>query len=349
MPSSARITPNTIVIPNCGLAGGGTPLNPGLCPALNPNVLANGSLPEQKRDFSQLQPKVSLTWKATPNWTLYGNWGIGFKSGGFNNQGSSKTVDVFINCVVIPNNCGPTGSGTPAQRSVFVRDFFDKEKSSAAEIGFKSFLVDHRLQFDFSVFDTTVDNMQNFEFLVGGFGLLRVVNNIDKVKLKGAEIGFNFRVNEDLRLIAGYSRVESEITANKTRPQTVGNQSPYTPSYTGTLGVELGVPVSGNGWRVDGSAFLNLVGPTWFHVVQAQQNPTLFGAPGDFTLSRRDRFSTVDARLGMSNDHWNMAIVGKNVANKKYLQEVIPAAEFGGAFIHPGAERRFSLEVGYKF
>ena len=35
--------------------------------------------------------------------------------------------------------------------------------------------------------------------------------------------------------------------------------------------------------------------------------------------------------------------------DEKFLQEVIPAPEFGGAFIHPGAERRVSIEVGYKF
>ena len=40
---------------------------------------------------------------------------------------------------------------------------------------------------------------------------------------------------------------------------------------------------------------------------------------------------------------------GKNVTDEKFLQEVIPAPEFGGAFIHPGAERRVSIEVGYKF
>jgi iron complex outermembrane receptor protein len=44
-----------------------------------------------------------------------------------------------------------------------------------------------------------------------------------------------------------------------------------------------------------------------------------------------------------------VALVGKNVTDEKFLQEVIPAPEFGGAFIHPGAERRFGLEVGYKF
>jgi iron complex outermembrane receptor protein len=87
--------------------------------------------------------------------------------------------------------------------------------------------------------------MQFFEFLVGQFGLLRVVNNIDEVSIQGFEISANFKVTDDLRLVAGYSRVMSEIKQNTSRPNSVGNESPYTPDYTATLGAELDVPV---GW-----------------------------------------------------------------------------------------------------
>ena len=39
--------------------------------------------------------------------------------------------------------------------------------------------------------------------LVGAFGLLRVVNNIDEVTLKGAELSFNYRVTDEFRLSGG--------------------------------------------------------------------------------------------------------------------------------------------------
>jgi iron complex outermembrane receptor protein len=71
--------------------------------------------------------------------------------------------------------------------------------------------------------------------------------------------------------------------------------------------------------------------------------------PGNYTNSERDKFGTVDARFGVASDSWTLALVGKNVTDEKFLQEVIPAPEFGGDFIHPGAERRVSIEVGYKF
>jgi iron complex outermembrane receptor protein len=37
------------------------------------------------------------------------------------------------------------------------------------------------------------------------------------------------------------------------------------------------------------------------------------------------------------------------VTDKKYLAEVIPAIEFGGSFISPGARRMIGVELGAKF
>ena len=333
---------------------GGAPLNPALLRSLNPSLNADGTIADRKRTFTQLEPKVSLTWKPTPNMTAYANWGVGFKSGGFNNTGSAATVDLFINCFT---GRGPAGqlntcsvaNPRPAYRSVVVRDDFEKEKSSATEVGFKGQFLDKRITLDAAVFDTTVDNMQFFEFLVGTFGLLRVVNNIDKVKLKGFEIGATAKISNELRLIGGYSRVESEIKSNQSRPASVGNQSPYTPSYTATLGLDMDVPLASGGWRIQAGAYGNVVGPTWFHVIQAQNNETVAFGTANYTNGRRNAYTTIDTRLGFANDQWMFALVGKNVTSTKYLQEVIPAPEFGGAFIHPGTERRFSLELGYKF
>jgi iron complex outermembrane receptor protein len=329
---------------------GNAPLNAGLNPAINPS----GVISDRKQTFSQLEPKVSLSWKPNEQFTTYANWGVGFKSGGFNNSGAAATVDLFINCFTGRgpqgqlNNCTPANP-VPTYRSVLVRDTFAKEKSTAAEIGFKSQLLDRRLTLEAAIFDTKVDNMQFFEFLVGQFGLLRVVNNIDEVDLKGAELGATLRVTDEFKLIGGYSRTESEIKKNSSRPASVGNQSPYTPSYTATLGAELDVPLSFAGLRAQASAFYNLVGPTWFHVIQAQDNQTVAFGTANYTLGQRDRYSTVDVRFALASDHWSVALVGKNVTDEKYLQEVIPAPEFGGAFIHPGSERRFMVEAGYKF
>lgn len=336
-----------------GLFTGNAPLNPALNPAINPS----GVIPDREETWDEVQPKVSLTWKPSTELTAYANWGVGFKSGGFNNSGSAATVDLFINCFT---GRGPAGElntcsladPVPDYRSVIVNDTFEKETSSAAEIGIKWQSADRRYGVDASVFKTDVDDMQFFEFLVGQFGLLRVVNNIDEVELEGFEIGATARVTDDLRFVAGYSRVDSEITANTSRPNSVGNKSPYTPDYTATVGLELDSPVGSGDWRVQASAFWSLVGPTWFHVIQAQDNQTIQAGgfvPGNYTNTERDEYDTIDARFGVASDNWTLAFIGRNILDEKYLQEVIPAVEFGGSFIHPGSERRWSVEVGYRF
>ena len=81
---------------------GGAPLNPGLDPALNP-----AGITDKSKTYSQLQPKVGLRWTIDPMWTVYGDWGVGFKSGGFNNQGSAATVDAFINPVRVAAGFAP--------------------------------------------------------------------------------------------------------------------------------------------------------------------------------------------------------------------------------------------------
>ncbi|MFO0512205.1 MAG: TonB-dependent receptor, partial [Gammaproteobacteria bacterium] len=315
-----------------GAFTGNSPLNPALVSALNPNLRPDGTIPDRSESFSEFQPKVSLTWKASDSLTAYANWGVGFKSGGFNNTGSATTVDLFINCYTgrgltnVAANCPGNRPGPGTLRTVIVRDNYDKETSQATELGFKGKLADGRLSYEAAVFSTKVDDMQFLEFLVGDFGLLRVVNNIDEVQIQGVELGVDFRVTDEFKFVAGYSRVASEIKKNTSRPTSVGNEAPYTADYTATIGAEFDVPV-GDAWGLQASAYLNIIGPTWFHVIQSQNNETVKFFTGNFTNSERDKYQTLDARLAFVSDSWTLALVGKNITDTKFLQEVIPAPE----------------------
>ena len=102
---------------------------------------------------------------------------------------------------------------------------------------------------------------------------------------------------------------------------------------------------------------MTLIGETWFHTVQDETRVTLFNAffpglgigIGDYSLTRRDAYETVDLRLGVQNERWVIHLVGKNLGDETYLEEVTTAPELGGSFIHPGTERRVSVEIGYRF
>jgi len=317
-----------------GAFTGNAPLNPGLDPFLNP-----GGITPQSETFDQLQPKLSLTWDATDNTTFFGSWGVGFKSGGFNNQGSNATVNLFIN--------------TFLGADLVIDDQFDEETSSAFEVGFKSDVSDD-FYLEGAFYNVEVDDMQFFEFLVGPFGLLRVVSNIDEVSIQGAELGFNWRATNSIGIYGGVNITDSEIDANSSRPATVGNESPYTPEMTANLGFEINRPVTDR-MVLNAGAYLTMIGDTWFHTVQEEERVTLFNAffpglgIGDYSLTRRDAYTKLDLRLGLQQERWSVTLFANNLTDEEYLEEVITAPEFGGSFIHPGAQRRAGVELGYRF
>lgn len=330
------------------------PLNPGLSDLVNPS----GVIPDQERTFKQVEPKVAATWDISNNVTLFASWGVGFKAGGFNNQGSSATIDIFINGLTDPF------LDSLDLPPVAIEDVYEKETSSAFEAGFKGRFWDGRIQVEGAGFYTKVDDMQFFEFFVGPFGLLRVVSNIDDVTLYGAELGVSAQVHDYLNVYGGFAITDSEIKQNSSRPDTVGNRSPYTAKYTLNAGAEFSVPV------VDDINFLarldaQVVGPTWFHTVQDQQRPTIFSAffeiapvtgPGsgplgftDFSNTRRDSYHTIDLRVGFQAEGWSLTGFAKNLTKTKYLEEAIPAPEFGGVFVSPGARRTIGVEASFRF
>ncbi|QPC99756.1 TonB-dependent receptor [Qipengyuania soli] len=329
----------TSLVPNATDPFTGGPINPGQ---------AFGTLSPKSATYKQLQPKVNLSWKPSPDLNIYANWGIGFKSGGFNNQGSSTIVD--------QNFTQFFGA------DVTIDDEFRKERSSAFEAGIKGELLDGALTFDLAGYYTKIDDMQFFEFFVGPFGLLRVVSNIDEVQVKGVELNLGAKVTDGWKLYGAFNVTDSEIKANASRPYTVGNKSPYTADWTLNLGTEIDTPLT------DTVDFVmrwdyRLTGPTWFHTVQDQELPTLFsgllpisalGLPGfvgnaRYDVARRDTFGVLNVRGGLEFGNFSAYVFADNVLDEKYLSEVIPAVEFGGSFISPGARRLVGVEMGYKF
>ncbi len=318
----------------------GGPINPGQ---------AFGALTPKSQSYKQLQPKISISWKPGGGDTnIYANWGIGFKSGGFNNQGSAAIVDANFNAFI--------GAG------VTITDDYAKEKSSAFEAGIKGSLLDGRITYDLAGYYTRITDMQFFEFFVGTFGLLRVVSNIDRVDVKGAELNLNARIVDGWKIFGSVNVTDSEIKRNSSRTYTVGNKSPYTADYTINLGTQIDLPVN-NDLDIIMRADYRITGDTWFHTVQDQERPTLFSGllpisalalpafvgNAQYSAAKRDAFGVLNMRFGLDAERWSVAVFADNMLDRKYIAEAIPAIEFGGSFISPGARRLIGVEAGFKF
>lgn len=309
-------------------------LNPGLDPAFNPS----GVIAPRSKTFKQLEPKLTVDYKPTPDISVYGSWGVGFRAGGFNPGGSKAIVDVYFNRPV------PQGG---INAGLVINDDFKKETTSAFELGAKGRLF-NVLDFELSGYHTDVRNMQFFEFLTGGFGQLRVISNIDKVSINGIEGSLNWRIAQGVSLFGSANYTGSKILKYTSRPYTVGNRSPGTPDYTINVGAQISRPIQDDlvfNFRTD----MRIVGPTPFHAVQNNTVPTTAGLSANYENAIRSTYQTVNVRLGLEKGPWSIAAYVTNLFDKHYLDEVVPAADYGGSFVAPGDLRRFGLEAGYKF
>ena len=320
---------------------GRAPINPAYDGSLTDTI------PNRDKTFSEWQPKISYTYGFSDNLNGYASYGVGFRSGGFNNIGSEATINnAFGSYPTAPQN---------------LRDNYDKETTDTYELGVKSQWLDNRLRVNAATFYTEVDDYQFFNFFAGPFGLLRVVNNIDKVEIYGAEIDFAYAFNSYLTFSGGYGAINSEIKQNSNRPYTEGNDLPYAPQGSGALSLDFSMPVFGDmEWmtRLD----YEYVGDTWFHSVQENQTinyftdlSNVYGVPGfgfgpsEYSNTKRDAYWKLNLRAGLSGEHWSIEAWSKNLTDEDYLEEIIPAPEFGGSFIHDSAGRISGIDVTYRF
>tara|TARA_R110002110_G_scaffold133783_1_gene316437 strand:+ start:34237 stop:36744 length:2508 start_codon:yes stop_codon:yes gene_type:complete len=326
----------------------GSGLNINLPGKINPALESNpDGIPNRERSFSQWQPKLTWSWRPLDDMTVYASYGIGFRSGGFNSVGTDDLLSFWF-------NSGFGGPGEAVDAQLQVRDEYDKEVSEAIEVGVKTEWLDRRLRVNASIFRTDVEDNQFFEFFAGPFGLLRAVTTIEEMYIQGFEADFNFFATEQLSFYGGVGLLDSEIEENRNRPASVGNDVPQAPDVTGNLGAQLVYPVA-SGIDLVARVDWQYTGEMWFHTLQGEQTPTIWNAffgPGfnqDFSKASRDAYDTVNLRIGLEGQNWTITAWGRNLTDEEYLQEVIPAPEFGGTFNHPSTLRTYGVDVSYSF
>jgi iron complex outermembrane recepter protein len=153
--------------------------------------LLNGILRRAK--FSAAQPRLSASYKFSPDKLVYLSWGVGFRSGGFN---------------------------PPSYRVPIYRD----EKLTNYEIGFKTQWLDHHLTLNGAVFHSIITNLQfsAIDFNSGS----QVTSNIDRARINGAELEATVLPFQGFDLFAHMGLSDPKITAFAANPAFVGNVLP---------------------------------------------------------------------------------------------------------------------------
>jgi iron complex outermembrane receptor protein len=235
--------------------------------------------------FSKTQPKASLRYNIDDSMSVYGSWGIGFRSGQFNQNGTGAAAAQI---------------GLPG-----VSDLMPAETTNTAELGMKSDFLDHRLHVDASLYETHQTNAPYFVFV--GAITAQILVAIDKVDLYGGEVSVTGNLAPGLDAYVGYGYTHSEIKRYSLVPGDVGNRAPYVPNQTVDAGLQYKVPLNSVLRLVMRGDYQRLGNQYW-----DPENTTA-----------RDPVDLVSARLGVEtlDGHWSVIGTMSNALNRRYNAE----------------------------
>ncbi len=235
--------------------------------------------------FSKGQPKVSLRYSVNDNWSLYTSWGVGFRSGQFNQNG--------------------TGAAAAAIGLPGVSDLLKAETVTTTDAGLKGDFFDHRTRIEASVYSTTQKNAPYFVFV--GAITAQVLVGIDKVDLYGGEFTITQNLARGLDAFFGYGYTHSLIKDYALTPADIGKRAPYVPDKTIDGGLQYRFPLT---------ASINL-----FSRVQYQRLGEQYWDPENSTA--RNPVDLVSARLGIesSDERWSVIGTMNNALDKRYNAE----------------------------
>jgi iron complex outermembrane recepter protein len=282
--------------------GGGSPFfsGPGTLFATTSDFTGTAS-------FERFTPRASVSFKPSPDHTLYASYSKGFKGGGFDPRGQSTACRT------------PAGAlCTPQQTYDFLA--FDPETVDSYEIGYKASLFDRAVTVALAGFradytdvqvpgsiGTTINGQQTF---------IGVTTNAGRARINGAEAEINARLAEGIAtggdrltwsgtlgwLDAKYTTFIDARGLNVADRRRFQNTPEWT--FSQTLGYR--VPVGAEG-AIDASATLSYRSDSQ----QFELRTPGLDQPG---------FGLLDANIVWSiNDRFSVGVHGKNLLDKRYI------------------------------
>ena len=130
-------------------------------------------------NFERFTPRASLSFRPTPDHTLYASYSRGFKGGGFDPRGVTTACR------------NPAGAVCNAQE---IYDFmsFDPETVTSYELGWRAQLFDRRLRFSLNLFHADYNDVQipgSIGTVVGGIPtFIGITTNAARARFQGLEL-----------------------------------------------------------------------------------------------------------------------------------------------------------------
>ncbi|MEN3952780.1 TonB-dependent receptor [Iodidimonas sp. SYSU 1G8] len=289
--------------------------------------------PIEFRD-SNISPEVTLSYKATDDLNFYASYKAGFKSGGIDNSALPSS-----------NLLGFASSDPAVREATADALIYGSETARGGEVGVKSQWADRTLTLNLSAFYYVFKNLQvqNFDAVAIQF----LTTNAGEVTSKGLDLDWRWETPvQGLSFYGSMTYLDTKYTApfdpnplDGIDANLQGRQGLQAPHLAGNATADLRVPL-GNAWE------FGLTG-------SAQYSGSYFTSFDNF---RQKSFWTFDlaASIGDPDGSWQLAVIGTNLANKRYLNSSGPRPFLQGGvgddIIRTYSRgRQISIEASFRF
>lgn len=296
----------------CKYYDGAVPASFGPCSATNFNGFGPGgpfgtNISKQNPNSSNpsgFRSRANLSWHVTDDALLYYTWSQGFRPGGFNRGVSSHLND----------SNGIPQFITPA--------LYQSDNLVNNEIGWKTEWLDHRIQFNGSIYQENWKNVQTgFDDPQGGLGSLAFTSNGPSYRVRGVEPSIVARVTRGLTVTASASWNSSSQTNSpfliddNPKSPTVGQPITSIPNPYGPIGSGLAnSPAFQGNVRVRYEWIFNTYNAFW--QVAGQHQGASFTSAGYVESYPLPAFTTYDAAVGIGRGSWTVQAFGQNLSNE---------------------------------
>lgn len=212
---------------------------------------------------TSFQPKVSVSYDIDDDFMVYSTYAKGFRPGFYNSGNLAKA-----------------------------------ENTENYELGFKSTLLDQRLQLNGAIFYIDYSNQQ-FSTIISE-APFRTTTNIPETKIKGLELEATYLISEELRFTLGYGYTDAQV-------EELNVQSPNSPKNTLNLGL-LHETELNNNWLWESRLDYRFQD----EIIHGTVDIPLFG----------DEKHYVNFNTSFSNDNWRLTLFANNLLDESTPTEV---------------------------
>jgi iron complex outermembrane recepter protein len=263
--------------------------------------------------FDAWQPKVSLSWAATPTSMFYVTAGKGFRSGGFN----------------------------PQERITRV---YRAETNFSEEIGAKLSMLENRVNLTAAFFHTQIDDRQVYTLDVLT-SAQTLSNPIPSARVSGVEVDVTARPVPPLEISAAVgatrSRIErydpSVFAGLPVAGDFTGNRLPQTPELSWALRSQYRMTLSRGLSLTPRIEWTGQAGDYFWEIDNR---------------NRRAALSLVNVRLIVEQGSWSVTAYLENATNERYVLEYLPAPWSGipaGDIAAAARGRHSGIEASWRF